>query len=69
MWDTHHYEPPHFFISGFDYWDNWQEETNNSDVTIFVGEYSVFQIDTPSEVDNLTSTKPNAQGVWSWNVP
>lgn len=54
MWDTHHYEPPYFFISGFDFWDNWQEETNNPDVTIFVGEYSVFQIDTPSEIDNFS---------------
>jgi alpha-N-arabinofuranosidase len=54
MWDTHHYEPPHFFISSFDYWDNWQEATNNPDVTIFVGEYSVFQIDTPSEIDDFS---------------
>ena len=54
MWDTHHYEPPAFFIDSFDFWDNWQEATNNSDVTVFVGEYSVFQIDTPSEVDNFS---------------
>jgi alpha-N-arabinofuranosidase len=54
MWDTHHYEPPAFFIDSFDFWDNWQEETNNTDVTVFVGEYSVFQIDTPSEVDNFS---------------
>ena len=38
MWDTHHYEPPAFFIDSFDFWDNWQEATNNSDVTVFVGE-------------------------------
>jgi alpha-N-arabinofuranosidase len=54
MWDTHHYEPPAFFIDSFDFWDNWQEATNNTDVTVFVGEYSVFQIDTPSEVDDFS---------------
>ena len=47
MWDTHHYEEPSFFLNSYNYWDNWQG-TNNTDVTIFVGEYSVFQIDTPS---------------------
>jgi alpha-N-arabinofuranosidase len=52
MWDTHHYEEPNFFIESFDFWDNWQEATNNTDVTIFVGEYSVFQINTPSGVDD-----------------
>src|ERR1700733_14506430 len=54
MWDTHHYEPPAFFIDSFDFWDNWQEETNNTDVTVFVGEYSVFQIGTPSEQDDFS---------------
>lgn len=52
MWDTHHYEPPQFFIKRFDFWDNWQESTNNTDVTVFIGEYSVLQIDTPSEQDD-----------------
>lgn len=54
MWDTHHYEEPSFFLEGFDFWDNWQERTNNTDVTVFIGEYSVFQIDTPSGVDNFS---------------
>jgi alpha-L-arabinofuranosidase len=54
MWDTHHYEPPAFFIDGFDFYDNWQEATNNTNVTIFLGEYSVFQIDTPSEIDDFS---------------
>ncbi len=54
MWDTHHYEPPEFFIDGFDFYDNWQESTNNTNVTVFIGEYSVFQIDTPSEVVNFS---------------
>lgn len=50
MWDTHHYEEPSFFLEEFDFWDNWQEATNNTDVTVFVGEYSVLQIDTPDGV-------------------
>lgn len=54
MWDTHHYEPPAFFINGFDFYDNWQESTNNTNVTVFLGEYSVFQIDTPSEIENFS---------------
>ncbi|KAK5038350.1 hypothetical protein LTS07_001820 [Exophiala sideris] len=54
MWDTHHYEEPTFFLESFDYWDNWQEATNNTGVTIFVGEYSVFQVDTPDGVVNYS---------------
>ena len=50
MWDTHHYEEPQFFLSQFDYWDNFQEDTNNTNVTIFIGEYSVFQRDTADDV-------------------
>ena len=42
MWDTHHYETPSFFLEQFDYWDNWQEVTDNENVTIFVGEHSAF---------------------------
>ena len=49
MWDTHHYEEPQFFLGQFDYWDNFQENTNNTNVTIFIGEYSVFQHDTPTD--------------------
>jgi alpha-N-arabinofuranosidase len=48
MWDTHHYEEPHYFLKNFDFYDNWQEKTNNSGVGVLLGEYSVFQIDTPS---------------------
>jgi alpha-N-arabinofuranosidase len=54
MWDTHHYETPTFFLESFDFWDNWQEATNNTGVKIFIGEYSVFQIDTPSGVVNFS---------------
>jgi len=54
MWDTHHYDEPHFFLDSFDTWDNWQESTNNIDNTILIGEYSVFQIDTPDGVLNFS---------------
>ena len=54
MWDTHHYEEPSFFLQQFDFFDNWQEATNNTNVTIFIGEYSVFQVDTPDGVINYT---------------
>jgi alpha-L-arabinofuranosidase len=46
MWDTHHYEEPNFFVSQWDFFDNWQKTTNNTDVGIMIGEYSVFQKDT-----------------------
>ena len=45
--DLHHYETPTFSLENFDFFDNWQERTGNPDVTIFIGEYSVYQIDTP----------------------
>jgi alpha-N-arabinofuranosidase len=55
MWDTHHYEEPHFFLEAFNFWDNWQERTKNPNVTILIGEYSVIQVDTP-----------NGNVDWSW---
>ena len=54
MWDTHHYEEPQFFLGQFDYWDNFQESTGNENVTIFIGEYSVFQLDTTPDVVNFS---------------
>lgn len=51
---SHHYEEPSYFIENFNYYDNWQERTNNTDVTVFIGEYSVLQIDTPSGVVNFS---------------
>lgn len=54
MWDTHHYEEPSYFIEHFDFFDNWQESTGNTDVTVFIGEYSVFQVDTPDGVVNYS---------------
>jgi len=53
-WDTHHYEEPEFFIRSFDFWDNWQESTGNLNVTIEVGEYSVIQVETPSQQVNYS---------------
>lgn len=54
MWDSHHYQEPTFFLESFNFWDNWQQETGNEDVTVLIGEYSVFQIDTPSGVVNYS---------------
>jgi alpha-N-arabinofuranosidase len=48
MWDTHHYEEPQYFLRNFNYFDNWQSNTNNSGVGVLLGEYSVYQVDTPS---------------------
>ena len=47
MWDWHMYAEPSWFLTHFDMWDNWQEATNNTDVGVLLGEYSVIQIDTP----------------------
>lgn len=54
MWDTHHYEEPSYFLENFNFYDNWQESTDNEDVGILLGEYSVFQVDTPSGVIDFT---------------
>ena len=53
-WDTHHYEDPDYFIDNFNFYDNWEEENNFTDVGILLGENSVFQIDTPSHVINFS---------------
>lgn len=58
MWDTHHYEEPSFFMGEFDYFDNWQEETDNEGVTVFIGEYAAFQLDTPGDIVNFTLSNP-----------
>lgn len=55
LWDTHHYEPPSYFLENFDFYDNWQERTGNDNVTIFIGESSVFQYDTPSGYVNYSN--------------
>ena len=36
------------------FFDNWQRETNNENVTVLVGEYSVFQVDTLDGVINYS---------------
>jgi alpha-L-arabinofuranosidase len=48
MWDTHHYEEPQFFIKRFHEWDDWQRTSGQTGVGVLLGEYSVFQVDTPS---------------------
>ena len=54
LWDTHHYEEPTFFLSHFSEFDNFAATTNLTDVSVFIGEYSVFQVDTPSGVVNFS---------------
>jgi alpha-N-arabinofuranosidase len=48
MWDTHHYEEPNFFLKNFHQWDNWQKTSGQTGVGVLLGEYSVYQVDTPS---------------------
>ncbi|KAF1991766.1 glycoside hydrolase family 51 protein [Aulographum hederae CBS 113979] len=55
MWDTHHYEEPRFFLEGFNFYDNWQSSTNNTNVGVLLGEFSFFQVDTPSGVVNFSN--------------
>jgi alpha-N-arabinofuranosidase len=57
MWDTHHYEEPQFFLRNFNQFDNWQHRTKNTDVGVLLGEYSVFQVDTPSGRVNFSNPK------------
>lgn len=55
IWDKHDYQTPSFFLENFGLFDNWQQETNNEEVTVFIGESSVFQYDTPSGVVNFSN--------------
>ena len=52
--DYHTYDEPSFFLDKFNFFDNWQQETGNINVTIFAGEYSVFSVDTPSGSINFS---------------
>ncbi|GFZ49473.1 hypothetical protein JCM24511_07593 [Saitozyma sp. JCM 24511] len=54
MWDTHHYVEPSYFVENFNFYDNWLSSTNLTDVQVFIGEYSVFEHDTPSGVLNFS---------------
>jgi len=38
---------PRFFINGFNAWDNWEAANNFTNVTVFLGEYSVYGLDEP----------------------
>ncbi|KAF2431603.1 glycoside hydrolase [Tothia fuscella] len=58
MWDTHHYEEPQYFLRNFNFYDNWQNSTNNTDVGVLLGEYSVYQVNTPSGIINWGSQAP-----------
>ena len=59
-WDSHNYQQPQFFLENFDYFDNWQEATNNTGVGVFLGEFSVFEEDSLSgHVDWSNTRGPN----------
>ena len=47
-WDFHDYANPPGFLGLFNVWDNWQDATGNQGVTIFAGEYSVFNFTIPT---------------------
>lgn len=55
MYDFHHYDQPSWFLEKFDQWDNWQEATNNPNVTILISEYQCISIDTPDGVATFSS--------------
>ncbi|KAE9979864.1 hypothetical protein EG328_000622 [Venturia inaequalis] len=59
IWDTHHYQEPKYFLDNFNYYDNWQARTNNTGVGVFLGEYSVFQVDTPDGIVVYDGPRPN----------
>lgn len=57
MWDKHDYQTPSFFLENFDLFDNWQEDVApNPNVTVFIGESSVYQYDVPS--GNVNFSRP-----------
>jgi alpha-N-arabinofuranosidase len=59
-WDTHHYEQPHYFEDNFDFYDNWQAATGNHGVGVLLGEFSVFEQNSPSGSVNWSNTRgPN----------
>ncbi|KAL7269769.1 hypothetical protein RUND412_007554 [Rhizina undulata] len=51
MWDMHHYETPQYFKDNFNFFDNWQETSGYTNVSIFTGEYSVISRDRAGGVD------------------
>ena len=55
MYDFHHYDEPSWFLQHFDQWDNWQEATNSTNVTVIISEYQVISIDTPDGVASFSS--------------
>ena len=56
-WDMHHYEQPLFFLKQFHLFDNWQQRTGNTNVSVLLGEYSVYSADTPEGMPFAPSAK------------
>lgn len=64
IYDLHDYREPSFFLSNrFDFFDNWQQATNNTDVTILVGEYSCPQVDEKTGIVNFNFADPAVDGL------
>ncbi|KAL9595196.1 MAG: hypothetical protein Q9219_006590 [cf. Caloplaca sp. 3 TL-2023] len=64
IYDLHDYREPSFFLSNrFNFFDNWQTITNNTDVTILVGEYSCPQVDERSGIVNFNFADPAVDGL------
>lgn len=64
MYDLHDYREPSFFLSNrFDFFDNWQQATNNTDITIIVGEYSCPEIDEETGIVNFNFADPAVSGL------
>ena len=59
IYDLHHYSEPTFFLEQFNFFDNWQTETGNENVSIFIGEYSVPSADEPTGKVNFSSSGPH----------
>ena len=55
MYDFHHYDEPSYFVENFNQWDNWQQTTNNPNVSVFIGEYQCISIDTPDGQASFSS--------------
>ena len=64
IYDLHDYREPSFMLTErFNFFDNWQQDTNNSDVTIMVGEYSVPEVDEPTGLVNFNFSDPKLAGL------
>lgn len=55
LYDRHNYDKPSTFVSWFDEYDNYLDNPGLEGAKIFLGEYSVFQLDTDANVSTPSS--------------